>query len=76
LRREEVVELFYPAFNPHSAFDPKAGFWKDVPAKDVEVDELGVWLPGRLLNVTLVTCKGIEACLPLILLFIESVRGS
>jgi hypothetical protein len=43
-----------------------------VPAKDVEVNELGIWLPGRLSNVSLMMCKGIEACLPLILLFIES----
>jgi hypothetical protein len=45
-----------------------------VPAKDIEVNELGVWLPGRLLNVSLMMCKRIEACLPLILLFGESVR--
>jgi hypothetical protein len=45
-----------------------------VPAKDVEVNELGVWLPGRLLNVSLIICKGIEACLPLILLFIKLMR--
>jgi hypothetical protein len=25
------------------------------PAKDVEVNELGVWLPGRLLNAGLAT---------------------
>jgi hypothetical protein len=30
-----------------------------VPAKDVKVNELGIWLPGRLLNVSLVMCKGI-----------------
>jgi hypothetical protein len=43
-----------------------------VPAKDIEVNELGVWLPGRLLNVSLTMCKRIEACLPLII-FVESV---
>jgi hypothetical protein len=37
-----------------------------MPAKDVEVNELGVWLPGRLLNVSSMMCKRIEACLPLI----------
>jgi hypothetical protein len=42
-----------------------------VLAKDVDVNGLGV---GRLLNVSLMMCKGIEACLPLILLFVESVR--
>jgi hypothetical protein len=41
-----------------------------MPDKDVEVNELGVWFPGRLLNVSLMTCKGIETCLPLILLFV------
>jgi hypothetical protein len=41
-----------------------------VPAKDIEVNELGVWLPGRLLNVSLTMCKGIKACLPLILQFV------
>jgi hypothetical protein len=35
-----------------------------MPAKDVKVNELGVWLPGRLLKVSLMMCKGIEACLP------------
>jgi hypothetical protein len=45
-----------------------------VPAKDIEVNELGVWLPGRLLNISLTICKRIEACLPLILLFGESLR--
>jgi hypothetical protein len=34
-----------------------------VLAKDIEVNELGVWLPGRLLNVSLMMCKGIEAYL-------------
>jgi hypothetical protein len=43
-----------------------------VPAKDVEVNELGVWLLGRLLNVSLIMYKGIEVCLPLILLLVES----
>jgi hypothetical protein len=33
-----------------------------MPAKDVKVNKLGVWLPGRILNVSLVMCKGIEAC--------------
>jgi hypothetical protein len=45
-----------------------------VPAKGLEVNKLGVWLSGRLLNVSLMMCKGIEACLPLILLFVELVR--
>jgi hypothetical protein len=45
-----------------------------VPAKDVKVNKLGVWLPGRLLNVSLVMCKEIKACLPLILLFVELVQ--
>jgi hypothetical protein len=46
-----------------------------VLAKDVEVNKLGVWLLGRLLNVSLIMCKGIEACLTLILLFVESECG-
>jgi hypothetical protein len=45
-----------------------------VPAKDIEVNELGVRLPCRLLNVSLTMCKRIEACLPLILLFVKLVR--
>jgi hypothetical protein len=32
-------------------------------AKGIEVNELGVWLPGRLLNVSLMMRKGIEAYL-------------
>jgi hypothetical protein len=28
-----------------------------------EVNELGVWLPGRLLNVSLIMCKEIKAYL-------------
>jgi hypothetical protein len=68
VRKEEVIEVFYLALNPHSAFDPiQARLWKEceqgrsvecVPARDVEVNELGVWLPGRLLNVSLMMCKG------------------
>jgi hypothetical protein len=49
------------------------GSVKCVPAKGIEVNELGVWLSGRLLNVSLMMCKGIKAYLPLILLFVESV---
>jgi hypothetical protein len=33
----------------------------------------GARLPGRLLNVSLMICKEIEAYLPLIPLFVESV---
>jgi hypothetical protein len=65
-RCETAVEAFKAAADVSSV--------ECVPAKDVKVNELGVWLPGRLLNVSLVMCKRIEACLPLILLFVESVR--
>ena len=34
-----------------------------VPAKGIEVNELGVWLPSRLLNVSLIMCKEIKAYL-------------
>jgi hypothetical protein len=34
-----------------------------VLAKDVKVNKLGVWLPGRLLNVSLMMCKEIKAYL-------------